>query len=52
MLLFSIPNCRCCVVPYIGEEMRSKLMRFARTKDGKPIKIKYKTFEEWAKDNL
>ena len=48
----SHPNCRCCVVAYFDEETKNNLMRRAKTKDGKPVVFNYKTYEEWAKDNL
>ena len=46
------PNCRCCTVAYFDEETKSNLMRRAKTKNGKPVVFQYKTYEEWAKDNL
>ena len=48
----SHPNCRCCVVAYFDEETKRNLKRRAKTKDGKTIEFQYKTYEEWAKDNL
>lgn len=43
------PFCRCVLLPYVDEETRSKVMRFARTKDGEKMRIQYTTFEEWYK---
>ena len=46
------PNCRCTTVAYFDEETKNNLKRRAKTKDGKTKVFKYKTYEEWAKDNL
>ena len=46
------PNCRCNSIIYLDEETKSNLKRRAKTKDGKPVVFNYKTYEEWAKDNL
>lgn len=46
------PNCRCNSIIYLDEETKNNLMRRAKTKDGKPVVFNYKTYEEWAKDNL
>lgn len=46
------PNCRCNSIIYLDEETKRNLKRRAKTKDGKPVVFQYKTYEEWAKDNL
>lgn len=46
------PNCRCNSIIYLDEETKRNLKRRAKTKDGEPVVFQYKTFSEWAKDNL
>lgn len=44
-------QCRCTTVAYFDEETKNNMLRRAKTKDGKPVVFKYKTFSEWKADN-